>query len=315
MQSSASNPRLGIHSIGGFSLIVPSLDDARAFYGAFGLQVQDTAEGVSLHTENGWRWGDVVQGARKRMRHLCFHCYAADYDALRARLAAQGVETFAAPGWASERDGARDSTWFADPDGLTIELRPGAKTTLDAAVRHALRHPVDGVRAAANRRDRPRVRPVRLSHIMRFTADVPRSIDFYSRVLGLRLSDRSGDHVAFLHGPHGSDHHLMAFAKSAGPGLHHFSWDVPTIEHVGLGAMHMAASGYVDGWGVGRHVLGSNYFFYVADPWGSFSEYSAEMDFIPASIDWQPLDHPAEDSSYLWGPDVPAYMRENAELG
>jgi hypothetical protein len=52
----------------------------------------------------------------------------------------------------------------------------------------------------------------------------------------------------------------------------------------------------------------------VADPWGSFSEYSAEMDFIPASINWQPLDHPAEDSSYLWGPDVPAYMRENAEL-
>ncbi|WP_158936228.1 VOC family protein [Burkholderia sp. S171] len=311
MQSSNSTSRLGIHSIGAFSLTVPSLDEAHAFYDAFGLHVHATPDGLSLHTDNGWRWGDVVQGPRKQMRHIRFHCYAEDYDALRTRIAANGVETFAAPDWAEDRDG----TWFADPDGLTIAIHPGPKTTLDAAVRHALSHPVDGVRAAANRRDRPRVRPVRLSHIMRFTADVPRAIDFYTRVLGLRLSDRSADHVAFLHGPHGSDHHLMAFAKSQGPGLHHLSWDVPTIEEVGLGAMHMAACGYKKGWGVGRHVLGSNYFFYVADPWGSFSEYSAEMDFIPASLDWHPLDHPAEDSSYLWGPDVPAYMRENAELG
>ena len=36
-----------------------------------------------------------------------------------------------------------------------------------------------------------------------------------------RLSDRSGPGIAFLHSPHGSDHHLIALAKSDGPGLHH----------------------------------------------------------------------------------------------
>ena len=56
----------------------------------------------------------------------------------------------------------------------------------------------------------PAVRPLRLAHVLVFSTDVPRSIAFYSDVLGLRLSDRSGDVVAFMHGIHGSDHHLLA---------------------------------------------------------------------------------------------------------
>ena len=70
------------------------------------------------------------------------------------------------------------------------------------------------------------VRPRRLAHVLLFSSDVLRSIDFYHRVLGLRLSDRSGDGVTFMHGIHGSDHHMIALAKSDGPGLHHLGWDV-----------------------------------------------------------------------------------------
>ena len=62
------------------------------------------------------------------------------------------------------------------------------------------------------------VRPRRLAHILLFSSDISRSIAFYHRVLGLRLSDRSGDGVAFMHGIHGSDHHMIALAKSGGPG-------------------------------------------------------------------------------------------------
>ena len=56
---------------------------------------------------------------------------------------------------------------------------------------------------------------------------------------------------------------------------------------------------------MGRHVLGSNYFRYVRDPWGSFAEYSYDIDFIPADVEWQAADHPPEDSFYVWGPPVP----------
>ena len=125
------------------------------------------------------------------------------------------------------------------------------------------------------------MRPRRLSHVLIFTADVDASIKFYERTLGLRLSDRASDLVAFMHGIHGSDHHLLALVKSSAPGFHHCSWDVASINDIGLGAMRMADKGCTKGWGLGRHVLGSNYFHYVRDPWGSFSEYSCDIDYIP----------------------------------
>ena len=55
------------------------------------------------------------------------------------------------------------------------------------------------------------------------------------------------------------------------------------IDDIGLGAMHMAGKGHSAGWGLGRHVLGSNYFHYVRDPWGSYAEYSCDIDYIPAT--------------------------------
>ena len=140
------------------------------------------------------------------------------------------------------------------------------------------------------------------------------AIAFYGDKLGLRLSDRSGDDVAFLHGPHGSDHHMIALGRSVGPGLHHCSWDVGSVAEVGQGAAQMERAGFTQGWGVGRHVLGSNYFHYVRDPWGSYSEYSADMDYIPAGMDWPGGDHPGEDSFYQWGPPPPEDFVRNYEV-
>jgi catechol 2,3-dioxygenase-like lactoylglutathione lyase family enzyme len=157
------------------------------------------------------------------------------------------------------------------------------------------------------------VHPRRLSHCLMFTTDVGKAVDFYSQNLGLRLSDRSGDLIAFMHGIHGSDHHMIAFAKSEAPGLHHCSWDVGSINDIGLGAMRMADKGYTKGWGLGRHVLGSNFFHYVQDPWGSFSEYSADIDYIPKTHAWEAGDHNPEDSFYLWGPNVPEDFVTNYE--
>jgi catechol 2,3-dioxygenase-like lactoylglutathione lyase family enzyme len=145
-----------------------------------------------------------------------------------------------------------------------------------------------------------------------FTTDIDKAIDFYTANLGLRLSDRS-DLVAFMHAIHGSDHHILAFAQSTAPGLHHCSWDMGSIDDIGIGAMHMAGKGYVKGWGLGRHVLGSNYFHYVQDPWGSFAEYSCDIDYIPAAGRWDAKHHAAEDSFYLWGPTPPDDFTVNRE--
>jgi hypothetical protein len=77
---------------------------------------------------------------------------------------------------------------------------------------------------------------------------------------------------------------------------------------------HMADCGYNRAWGVGRHVIGSNYFCYVQDPWGSFAEYSHGIDFVPADLDWHAADHPLQDSFYVWGPPPPEDFVVNHEL-
>ena len=59
----------------------------------------------------------------------------------------------------------------------------------------------------------------------------------------------------------------------------------------------------------------SNYFRYVRDPWGSFAEYSADIDYIPMGAKWPAGSHSAEDSLYQWGPPVPEYFIRNVEAG
>jgi hypothetical protein len=89
---------------------------------------------------------------------------------------------------------------------------------------------------------------------------------------------------------------------------------VPSIDAVGIGAEQMARAGYPDGWGVGRHVLGSNYFRYVRDPWGSYAEYSFDIDFVAPDREWPSADHPGEDALCVWGPSLPEDFIVNHEL-
>jgi hypothetical protein len=107
---------------------------------------------------------------------------------------------------------------------------------------------------------------------------------------------------------------VLAFAKSGQPGFHHSSWVVNSIDEIGLGAMQMADAGFATGWGLGRHVIGSNYFHYVRDPWGSWSEYTCDLDYVPKGMRWQAQDYPVEDAVYVWGPAMPDDFIVNHEL-
>jgi hypothetical protein len=53
----------------------------------------------------------------------------------------------------------------------------------------------------------------------------------------------------------------------------------------------------------------------VRDPWGSFAEYSCDIDYIAKDERWASGDHKPEDSFYLWGPDVPREFTINCEGG
>jgi catechol 2,3-dioxygenase-like lactoylglutathione lyase family enzyme len=300
---------LGVHSLDHFVLTVPDVAAAQRFYSDFGLDTQTSGDTLGLKTfGHEQRWGLVVEGKRKKLHHLSFGCYADDLPYLQERAEADGVELLDPPkGFES------NGFWCRDPAGLLIEIKVAAKTSPDHKMWRTWASSPEGFPGAPIRAKAPPARPRRLSHVLVFTPDVAGAIECYSTVPGLRLSDRT-DGVAFMHAIHGSDHHILAFAQSPAPGLHHCSWDMCGIDDIGLGAMHMADKGYSKGWGLGRHVLGSNYFHYVQDPWGSYAEYSCDIDYIPATKLWEAGDHAPEDSFYLWGPQPPGDFTVNREI-
>ncbi len=302
---------LGIHSMDNFNMLVPDLQRAKDFYSAFGLDVREEGNILGLYTfGNAHRWGSIGEGSRKKMNFLSFGVFEDEVDIFRKHVEAQGIRLIdPPPGFES------NGFWFRDHDGNAVEMRAAEKTS-PSRKSEVFNGSVPANKAASPLRSQAEVvRPRRLAHLLIFTRDVNKAVLFYCTVLGLRVSDRSGDGIAFLHGVHGSDHHLIAFAKSEAPGMHHLSWDVGSINEVGLGAMQMAGKGFSKGWGLGRHVLGSNYFHYVRDPWGSYAEYSSDIDYVSADYDWQAGDHDKEDAFYIWGPTPPEDFTVNYEGG
>ena len=307
--SNSSNV-LAAHSVDEFVFSVPDLGPARHFYTAFGLDVREEDDALGLYTfGHPHRWARVLPGTSKRLLWLSLGIDADDAPRFERHLDARGIARIAAPAGAEA-----GGIWLAGPDGLPVQLRVAGKVSPSQPAPREFAPECRNAGRSPSRSQAPVVRPLYLSHILLFSADVDSARSFYEDVIGLRLSDRSGSVIAFLHSPHGSDHHLVALAKSAGGGLHHSSWCVQSIDAVGLGMEQMATAGYPSGWGVGRHVLGSNYFRYVRDPWGSYAEYSYDIDFVEAGNAWPAADHPGGDSLYVWGPSVPEDFVVNHEL-
>ncbi len=300
---------LGVHSVNRFVFSVSDIEEAERFYSAFGLDTRRTGNRLDLYTfGHPHCWGSIfANGQPKKLQYLSFGIFAEDRQAFERRVDEAGAVQ---PHTLSDQEGM----WIQDADGTPLQIVVAPKVSPSFKTEPAA-HPAvaPGKGAAHSRKAAPPVRPRYLSHILLFTPDVQRQIDFYTRVLGLRVSDTSSGIVGFMHGAHASDHHLVALAKSNAPGFHHSSWDVGSLHEVGLGAEQMKDRGYAKGWGLGRHVLGSNYFYYVRDPWGSYAEYSYDIDFVPADLDWPAADHPPEDSFYVWGPSVPEDFVMNFE--
>jgi catechol 2,3-dioxygenase-like lactoylglutathione lyase family enzyme len=294
-----------------YALEVPDQTVADRFYRTFGL-VGAPARDDAVHlrpTAVERECTLLYGGPRKRLHHLAFGAPGDEWESVRATLRKVGVREVDPP-----RGGPEGGLWIRDPDGNHVNVRPEGAPPLPPdpplAVNspgHTLREVVRGCPERSFH-----AAPRRLGHVLMFTPDVERQIDFYTRVLGLKLSDRSGSVIAFLRCS--TDHHNLALLTSRAPGFHHASFLVGSIDEIAVGATRMRDAGWEKGWGLGRHVIGSNYFHYTLDPWGSFVEYYHDLDFIPEQCAWVPRDFPGEDSLYLWGPPPPPEFVENSEL-
>jgi catechol-2,3-dioxygenase len=149
------------------------------------------------------------------------------------------------------------------------------------------------------------VRPRKLGHVVIGSIDSELSHRLFVNGLGFKVSDHVEGHASFLRCS--TDHHNVLLQAAPIPFLHHTSWQVDDVDEIGRGARALLD---VDPgrnvWGLGRHHIGSNYFWYFRDPAGNFAEYYSDLDVIVDDELWRPETFDDMRGLYAWGPDVPA---------
>jgi catechol 2,3-dioxygenase-like lactoylglutathione lyase family enzyme len=148
-----------------------------------------------------------------------------------------------------------------------------------------------------------RVRPTNLSHVALASPDQAATIRFFTDGLGFAVSDRL-PFMAFMRCS--DDHHNVAIQQGPGTFLHHTAWEVADVDEVGRGGGAMVASDPSrQVWGLGRHAIGSNFFWYLRDPAGNYAEYVSDLDRITDAAAYEP---PAWDGPQFvraWAPPMP----------
>ena len=290
---------MAVQSLLSYALTVPDLKAGHRFYATFGLLPDEREDALCFRCAG--RDQDqvfLVEGKKKRLNHLRFGSDAPGLQVIRRRMQEAGLAEIDAP-----HNVFGGGLWVKDPDGHPVNIRAEAPQPWRHASPFAINVPGAYARRGRGAPSRHAVRPHRLGHVLLHTPNLDKMIAFYTKTLGMRVTDRVPGIIAFLHLPGGGDHHVVALLADARPGFHHASFEVGSPDEIGLGAHQILSAGYKNGWGFGRHVLGSNFFHYLRDPWNSLAEYFCDIDQIPGDGSWQAEDHPAEDSLYLWGPE------------
>ena len=148
-------------------------------------------------------------------------------------------------------------------------------------------------------------RPRRLSHVVTTSTDPVATRRFFVEGLGFRVSDEiAGLGAAFLRCS--TDHHNLLVQPGPFAFLHHTAWEMDDVDAVGAAAAAMvAADPKRHAWGLGRHAIGSNYFWYLRDPAGNFAEYTSDLDVIADEEAWRVASSLPVAGLAAWGPPVP----------
>jgi catechol 2,3-dioxygenase-like lactoylglutathione lyase family enzyme len=287
---------MSLHGLLSVTIGVPNVADTAAYYAEFGLEPDG----------DGW-FATTDAGRQLRVE------YAPTRRLLELRVAADDADDLARIGASLRRIGI---TAAGRETALqTAEPVTGARVLVEIAPRLAQdRTPAtpyngpgrverpDGRAPGFSRPDR--VRPRKLGHAVLGSTDPERSMAFFIDGLGFKVSDRIKGAGAFMRCS--ADHHNVLVLGAPVNFLHHTSWQVDDVDDVGRGAAAMLAGNperHV--WGLGRHYAGSNFFWYLKDPAGNFSEYYSDMDCIVDDQLWTPEDLEGARGLFAWGPPPP----------
>jgi catechol 2,3-dioxygenase-like lactoylglutathione lyase family enzyme len=222
-----------------------------------------------------------VRAAEQRRLDVIAFAVANDsaVNAKAQQLAASGVKLSSEPHRLAGPGGGYGFR-FLDVDGRTVEISSGV----------AERSPRTLSRGESI--------PASLTHVVLHTPDIRKSVAFYEKHLGLRVSDWLGEFMCFLRC--NSVHHCLAFLP--GPAcLNHVAFEMRDLDEMMRGTSRLVKEGVVLGWGPGRHTAGNNCFSYFLAPSGNVLEYTAEVQRIDESS-WEPTVYkPSPDITDQWG--------------
>ena len=305
----AGSPRregvVALNQLSSITIGVPNVEETCSYYAEFGL----TRNGASFSTSDGGEQLRIIESTTRRLIELRIGTDDPD-DVARVsdQLSRLGV--------AIEHDATSVGA---------LEIHSGARVVVKVlpaiAQEPAVQEWTNGPgrtqrrngRAPATLRQEP-VRPRKLGHVVIGTPDAEASQRFFVDGIGFKISDQVRGLATFMRCS--TDHHNLLLQPSPVAFLHHTSWQVDDVDEVGRGAMKML-EGHPERhvWGLGRHFIGSNFFWYLRDPAGNFSEYHSDMDSITEDQMWTPgMWEPSLRALYAWGPDVPPSMLEPDDL-
>jgi hypothetical protein len=215
-----------------------------------------------------------------------------------------------------ERPGGGWRVRLRDPNGFPVDVIHGAEPVAALPTREPITIMNSTSRPVrVNQPIRTAAQPapvMRLGHVVLQVTDLAASIQWYMRHLGFLVSDVQlvGDAIpvlAFLRFNRGTvptDHHCLALLGGPTPSLLHVSTETLDIDAVGQGQQYLRARNWKHHWGLGRHILGSQFFDYWKDPVGDEWEHYADGDLLTAEYPsgyWKL----ALGSLWSWGDDLP----------
>jgi hypothetical protein len=287
---------MALHRLTSVTIGVPNVEETSAYYTEFGLAPQ----------EDGW-FTTLDAGRQLRIVH------APTRRLVELRVGADDLDDIGRVADNLRRLGI-DAACGAQSVSA-VEKATGVRATVEVVPRFTQAPVAATVYNGPGRLERPgarasgvvrtdAVRPRKLGHTVLGTTDFGVTTAFFTEGLGFKVSDMIKDVGVFMRCS--TDHHNVLVLKAPVSFMHHTSWQVDDVDEVGRGAVAMLENNpdrHV--WGLGRHHAGSNFFWYLKDPAGNFSEYYADMDCIVDDQLWTPEALEGAKGLFAWGPPPP----------
>lgn len=305
---------MSLHRLTRIVMGVPNVEQTAAYYADFGLTPVNDPSGTTAHdpsgttaeaprsfsTVDGGEQLHIVHSPRRRLVELGVGAdHPDDLDRVAASLTRLDVPAHRTPDCVTAVDPGTDVL-------VRVELSPRLSQTPAPAAPYNTPGDVARLheRAPGILRADP-VRPRKLGHVVLGSTDQEASQRFFQEGIGFKVSDTVRGLAAFMRCS--TDHHNVLVQQAPVAFLHHTSWQVDDVDEIGRGATAMLeADPDRHTWGLGRHYIGSNFFWYLKDPAGNFSEYYSDIDCIVDDALWKPGVFEGAKALYAWGPPPPA---------